>query len=166
MLSMIWAEDQNHGIGINNKLPWHIPEDLKHFKKITENGIVVMGKNTFLSLPHPLKNRKNLVLTHDKHIADKYKKDYDIETINLSELNKLIDNGTGKNIFIIGGSSLFNLFKNKAYLLYLTKIEKEYKTDTKMVNIDYNKFRIISKSNEYYSEKEKTLFFFETLKHI
>lgn len=163
---MIWVEDTNHGIGINNKLPWHISEDLEHFRHVTNHGIVVMGKNTFLSLPHPLKGRTNLVLTHDKHIIDKYKQDYHISAITLNDLNELIANNVGKEVFIIGGKSLFDLVKNKASLLYLTKIVKAYKTDTKMSNLNYNKYKVISKSKEHYSENEKCYYYFETLQHI
>ena len=67
---MIWAQDQNGGIGRDRKLPWHIPEDLKNFKKLTINSTIVMGRKTWASLPvKPLPERRNVVLSSHS-IAD------------------------------------------------------------------------------------------------
>ena len=61
---LIWAQDKNGGIGKNGKLPWHISEDLKNFKKITLNSTIIMGRKTWESLPiKPLPNRENIVLS-------------------------------------------------------------------------------------------------------
>ena len=62
-ISMIACVGKNLELGKNNDLIWHLPNDLKYFKKVTTNHVVVMGKNTFKSLPKILPNRKNIVLT-------------------------------------------------------------------------------------------------------
>ena len=65
MIKMIAAHDTNKGIGIDNKLPWHLPEDLAHFKRETEGKYVLMGRKTFESIGRPLPNRHSVVLTRD-----------------------------------------------------------------------------------------------------
>ena len=66
-IHLIWAQDSNAGIGKNGKLPWHVTEDLKNFKKITLNSTIIMGRKTWDSLPiKPLPNRRNIVLSSSK----------------------------------------------------------------------------------------------------
>ena len=63
-IELIWAQDQNGGIGKDGKLPWHISEDLQNFKKITSGSPIIMGRKTWESLPFkPLPNRRNIVLS-------------------------------------------------------------------------------------------------------
>ena len=64
IIHLIWAQDNNGGIGLNGQLPWHISEDLKNFKKITSNSTIIMGRKTWDSLPKkPLPNRENIVMS-------------------------------------------------------------------------------------------------------
>ena len=66
-IHLIWAQEHDGGIGKNGRLPWHIPEDLKNFKKITLNSTIVMGRKTWDSLPFkPLPKRKNIVFSRNK----------------------------------------------------------------------------------------------------
>ena len=108
-IHLIWAQDINNGIGVNGKLPWYIPEDLKNFKKITNKSIVIMGRKTWDSLPiKPLPNRRNIVFSQN------IKKN--VETVHsyqncLSKLKK----DKVKKIFIIGGRSIYKLFYNDVY---------------------------------------------------
>ena len=70
-IHLIWAQDQNGGIGQNGKLPWHISEDLKNFKSLTINSTIIMGRKTWDSLPiKPLPNRKNIILSRKKQLGD------------------------------------------------------------------------------------------------
>ena len=115
-IHLIWAQDKNQGIGVNGKLPWHIAEDLKNFKKITSNSIVVMGRKTWESLPiKPLPNRRNIVLSSSKQ--------NEIETFSSYQncLNKLKHENVNK-IFIIGGRSIYEIFYNQAMFLHITNI--------------------------------------------
>ena len=62
-IHLIWAQDQNGGIGKDRKLPWHIPEDLQFFKQLTSGHPVIMGRKTFESIGHPLPNRLNVIIS-------------------------------------------------------------------------------------------------------
>ena len=101
-ISIIAAVADNYAIGKNNKLIWHLPADMKHFKKMTTGHAVVMGKRTFESLPNgPLPNRKNIVLTSiPEGNYDKY-----YEAVSLRDAIDLCDKED--EVFIIGGSSVF-----------------------------------------------------------
>lgn len=127
-IEIIAAVSKNLVIGTDdNKLPWKIPEDLVQFKNLTTNHVVVMGKNTFLSLPNgkPLPNRLNVVVTSTPDIF--IEQDNLIFTTfdNLSHVIKNIkDTFKDKKIFIIGGSGLFQHFISSASTLHLTHIDR------------------------------------------
>ena len=103
MFSIIVAVGKNMEIGLNNKLLWNIPEDLKKFKEITTGKTIIMGKNTFDSIGRPLPNRRNIVLSFE----DFDKSNLDIEVYNdFDELIKNLSN-LKEEIFIIGGASIY-----------------------------------------------------------
>ena len=114
---LIWAQDNNGGIGKNGKLPWHIPEDLKNFKKITLDSTIVMGRKTWESLPiKPLPNRENIVLSKTL--------DTDILTFKSYEdcIYDLQKRSVSK-IFVIGGRSMYKLFYDVSDFLHITNIK-------------------------------------------
>ena len=120
-IHMIAAMATNRTIGINNSLPWHIPEDLKHFKTLTTGKIVVMGKNTYYSLGKPLPNRRNVVLS-DIAIND-------VETyFSIDEL--LLALKDESEIWIIGGSMMYRTFLPITDIIHLTIIKTNYDGDT------------------------------------
>lgn len=121
MISLIAAMGKNRVIGKNNKLPWHIPEDLSWFKTQTINKTILMGRKTYESLGKPLKNRNNLILTRNtNYIADKNITVYnDIKTI-LDE---------NKELIVIGGQEIYELFLPYTNKIYLTIIESEFDGD-------------------------------------
>lgn len=143
-LSMICAiAKSDRAIGYKNKLLWHIPNDLKRFKKITHNHPVIMGYNTYISIGKPLKNRLNIVLSHDQNLKIK-----NIKIVNnLNDAISLAKKYDDKEIFIIGGASVYNQAIKLADRLYLTIVEGKYKADTYFPN--YNKFKKL-----LFSEKE------------
>ena len=114
---LIWAQDKNGGIGKNGKLPWHISEDLKNFKRITLNSTIIMGRKTWESLPiKPLPNRDNIILS----------KTLVLDILTFKTYENCIDNLIKRNIskvFIIGGRSMYKLFFNKADYLHITNID-------------------------------------------
>jgi dihydrofolate reductase len=129
--SIIVAVARNNGIGKNNRLLAHIPGDLPRFRKITTGHTVVMGKNTFLSLPGgALKNRKNIV------ISDKKEDHFEgcITVFSIDEAIKQCD--SDKENFIIGGASVYRQFLPYASKLYLTLIHKDFDADTFFPEID------------------------------
>lgn len=138
MISAIACADNNWGIGKDNDLLVHIPEDLKMFKKLTTNSVVVMGRKTYDSLPKkPLPNRKNIVITSNPSKYDnnndnvvfcdmKYIKDW-LNTIKHSN----------DKVFIIGGSSIYNELLPYCERIYLTRVYHGFKdADTFFPNID------------------------------
>ncbi len=129
MIYLIAIVSLNNGIGKNNKLPWNIKEDMEYFKKITTgtgNNAIIMGKNTWISLKNPLKNRRNIVIS-------KTLKDENCSVF--SSLNEGITYAKSIgifDIFIIGGSSLFKeaMEHKLCDFLCITKINKIYECDT------------------------------------
>lgn len=121
MLTLIVAVGKNNEIGKNNSLLWHIPEDLQFFKEKTLNKTIVMGSNTFYSLPKVLPNRKHIVLTLDDY-------DFPKEVIVYKDFNKLLNDLTNREeeIVIIGGEAIYKLFINYVDKMYITEIDKQY----------------------------------------
>ncbi len=129
-INIIAAMAKNRVIGYNNKLPWSIPQDLEHFKKVTsgKDSAVVMGRKTWESLPKkPLPNRRNYVLTknnfHTTFPDGLVLKDLD----DIIHLKKIYN-----NIWIIGGQTIYEQYINKPYIdrIYLTEIEDNHEGDT------------------------------------
>ena len=130
MISMIASVGRKLEIGKNNQLVWHIPEDMKFFKNTTMGHVVIMGKNTYLSLPGDLPGRKMIVLSSSKI-------NNDVEVINDIEkiLNKYLD--SEEEVFIIGGAFVYQQFINYAHKLYLTEIDDEcFDADTFFPSFD------------------------------
>lgn len=134
-MNIIAAADKNWGIGKDNSLLDHIPEDMKFFRETTSGKAVIMGKNTFLSFPGPkaLPNRLNIVLTHDKSF------DYPDVTV-CDDLTKAIELAckqyNDEDIFIIGGESVYNAAEPFCNVAYITKIDKEYDADRHLADFD------------------------------
>lgn len=149
MLSIIVAIGRNYEIGQNNQLLCHLPNDLKRFKKITSGHTVLMGENTYLSLPvRPLPNRRNIVLTLDKNtVYEGCDMAYSIEeAIMLCDKNE--------ETFIIGGASVYNQFFPLCDKLYLTLIDAEFKNaDTFFPKIHVTDWKLIDE--EFYTGDDK-----------
>lgn len=134
-MNIIVAADKNWGIGKSGDLLDHISEDMKFFKDKTINKVVIMGKNTFLSLPNekPLPERKNIVLTHDKTFKR--------EGITVCEsIEKAIEEAkrdyNDEDIFFIGGEQVYSAAVDFCNIAYITKIDNEYEADRFLVNFD------------------------------
>lgn len=153
-ISMIWCEDINHGIGIDNKLPWHVASEMQHFKNTTMNQILVCGEKTFCSWGNkPLKNRTNVILTLDKN----YKP---IEnTLVFNTLDNLLDHFKNDHIYIVGGKTIYKLFYPLADELIISTLKKDYHCNLFM-NFDlkdFNKVKTIDNDEfvvNYYERKK------------
>ena len=141
-ISIIVAVAQNNAIGKDNKLLWHLSGDLKRFKQLTTGNTIVMGENTFYSLPvRPLQNRTNIVISHIPG-----KKIEGCTVVNtIEDAIKFCDDE--KENFIIGGASVYNQFLNIANKLYLTKINKDFDADCFFPEIDFSQWNLISKND-------------------
>ena len=144
MIKMIWCEDINHGIAKNNQLPWHIKEEMLFFKNTTLNNIVVMGKNTWLSLnKKPLINRINYVLTRNKDFKINLDNVFVIHDIlDILELNQTSD----KDIYIIGGKKVYEAFFKYAQQLIISKLNDDYQCDL-LLNYNLNGFKLLQTIN-------------------
>lgn len=149
MITLIAAIGKNNELGFKNKLPWNIPEDMKHFKSYTMGKVVVMGSNTFASLGHkPLPGRKCIVLSSMSldGIAIRAKSIEDILSVDHCY----------PEMVVIGGASVYRQTIDHADKLVITHIDAEFKADTFFPVIDLTKWEInsiIDGSNETYKYK-------------
>lgn len=119
MITLISAYSKNKVIGIDNKLPWHLPEDLKRFKSLTYGKNVVMGRKTFESIGKPLPGRTNIILSKSGFQAD--------GIIVYDSIQKILQDYT--DIVVIGGEQIYRSFLLLADVLEITEIDKEFEGD-------------------------------------
>ncbi len=122
MISIIVAMDRKRAIGKNNSLPWYLPADLIHFKKITTGHSIIMGRRTFDSIGRALPKRTNVVITRDP--------DFSVDNVfrvsNIEEAVELAQRSEWPGeIFIIGGGEIYNQAMKLAEKLYVTLINTE-----------------------------------------
>lgn len=155
-ISIIVAVSKNNAIGKDNDLLWHISDDLKRFKKITTGHKIIMGKNTFLSLPiRPLPNRTSIVITDDPN--DNYEgciMAYSIE----DAMSKCEED---EECFIIGGGSVYSQFLPLAEKLYLTKVDRSYEADTFFPEIKEDEWELIEQEDHIDAENNSLPFSFQ-----
>lgn len=146
MISAIVAMDENNGIGFNGQLLEKIPEDLRRFKLLTQEKIVVMGRKTWDSLPKkPLPNRLNIIISNKIKIIDTFTISMSIKEIK-SRL-KYASKDQDEEWFIIGGGQIYNELFPFCDRIYITKIYKKYENvDTYFPNIDEQKWNIVHQS--------------------
>lgn len=124
------AMDQQRCIGKGNDLPWHIPADLKHFKAITQGGVVVMGRKTLESMGRTLPKRVNWVITRDPDWSfEGTKVAYSIEDALSQAVADVQTSEKPESIFIIGGGEIFKQTMNIADRLELTHVELDVQGD-------------------------------------
>lgn len=132
---LVVAAAKNNVIGKDGDIPWHIPEDLKHFKKLTTGHSVIMGRKTYESLPEafkPLPDRLNIVLTRSglEEVPEK--------VIEASSLEQAWEKASehGEKAFVIGGESVYRESLEEVEKIHLTRIHEEYEGDTYFPGID------------------------------
>lgn len=121
IISIIAAIGKNRELGIDNKLIWDIPSDLKFFRKTTSGHTVLMGRKTYESIGRPLPKRRNIVISRDTELK--------IENVEVyNNIDEALKNIT-EELFIIGGENIYSQFIDKADKLYITEIEESYDAD-------------------------------------
>ena len=151
MISIIAAVSEDLGIGNDNELLWHIPEDLKRFKRLTYGNTVLMGRRTWESLPRkPLPGRKNIVITD---ISDEC---FDGAVTAYSIEDALRKCGQEEEIFIIGGGSIYKQFMPLADRLYITHVHKTMRADVFFPEIERKQWKITNKE-EFISPDEHVI---------
>lgn len=132
------AVDKNGVMGCDGEIPWHYPEDVQRFKRITMGYPVIMGRKTWESLPvKPLPGRENIVLTKNNRYADHRCHVYD------SFKTAIYDYRTLK-VFVIGGAQIFKEYMDFADQIDITYINKEYKGNVYWPGIDLSQWEVIS----------------------
>ncbi len=138
-INIIVAYSKNRVIGKDNKLIWNLPEDLKRFKKLTTGKTVIMGRKTFESIGKALPNRENIVITRNEYyIAEGCK-----IALSLDEAISLSTN----EIFIIGGSQIYNKALDFANRIYATVIDQEFDGDSFFPYIDDSWIKLTKENN-------------------
>jgi len=140
-ITIIAAIGENNELGLDNKLIWHIKEDLKRFKKLTTGHSIIMGRKTFESISKALPGRLNIVLTKNKNFKFK---NVSIAS-NIHEAIELTKDD--EQPFIIGGSEIYSLFINMTQTIELTRVHNNFKADTFFPDINFGKW------NKIYEEK-------------
>lgn len=141
MLSIIVAKAKNNTIGKDNKLLWHIPDDLKRFKQLTTNHNIIMGRKTFESLGRILPNRKHIIFSQNP--------DFKIDNENIEIVHSMLQiqqyiEDEEEN-FVIGGAMIYNLLMPYVTKMYVTEIDKDFEGDTVFPRINDDKWQEISR---------------------
>jgi dihydrofolate reductase len=153
MISIIVAVSEDLGIGMGNDLLWHLPEDMKRFKRLTTGKTVIMGRRTWQSLPRkPLTGRRNIVIT-----------DIPGEEFEGAESATSITDAASKckkddEAFIIGGGSIYRQFMPLADRLYITHVHKKTPADVFFPEIDPKIWKVIEREDFKASEPDRILY--------
>ena len=130
-------------IGYDGKIPWFIKGELKRFKELTLNHNVVMGRKTFDSIGKTLEQRNNIIISTNTSLTIK-----DAKVVSSFE-NALASCDVSKDIFIIGGSKIYEIALSYSEYLILTIIHKKFEGDTYFPNYDLSRWRLISETRNY-----------------
>lgn len=148
-LSAIAAMAENRVIGKDNKMPWHLPADLKHFKNITSGHPVLMGRKTFESIGQPLPNRTNIILTRDSSYSAG-------DCLVVTEAETAISMASEidqDEIFVIGGAEIYKHLLPQIQRLYLTIVHESFTGDTFFPALKEEEWREVSAEHHRRDEK-------------
>lgn len=155
-LSIIVAIDKQGGIGIRNSLPWHLPEDLAHFKRTTSGHAIIMGRKTFDSIGRALPNRRNIVVTRNSE----WRHDGVEAVASLQAAQELLNDDQA---FIIGGAQIYQQALAIADQLIVTEIREDFTCDAFFPKIAATDWEETSREN-HFSEKNQLNYSFVTYK--
>jgi dihydrofolate reductase len=157
-INIIVAASQNNCIGKQNKLPWHISNDLKYFKKLTTNHCIIMGRNTFESIGKALPNRVNIVLSKSN-----YQNKYVVVRDSIQAALDYCKLWQQQDVFIIGGDSIYQQTLDVATTIYLTRVETTIENgDAFFPTLDEKKWELINAQRHDKDDKNEFDHIFET----
>lgn len=146
MIKLLWAMDENNLIGQNNQLPWHLREELQHFKETTFGQTILFGRLTYEGIGRPLPKRKTLVLTRQLDYQIKHP---DVEVVtDLTAIINFYHQNPTEDIYICGGKKIYEATLPYADELITSLIKGKYQGDTYFPSFDLNQFTL-TKLNEY-----------------
>jgi dihydrofolate reductase len=159
MISLIAAMAKNRVIGKENAMPWHLPADLAHFKRVTMGKPVIMGRRTYESIGRPLPGRKNIVISR--------RSDYSPEgCVIVNSVEAAIAQANHEEVMIIGGGQLYAEMLPHADRLYLTLIDAELEGDTRFPDYTIYDWKEIDRERHEPDEKNNYAYEFVTLERI
>ena len=158
-VSLIVAMDLERGIGKDNDLMWHLPEDMKFFKDTTQDHFVIMGRKNYDSIPkkyRPLSNRTNVVVTRQKDYTAKGCTIFN----SMEACMEAYKNETERTVFIIGGGEIYKLALEKDYVdeLYITHVNENYGPDTFFPEFDLTQWNVETVKTHEKDEKNEASF--------
>ncbi|EPU1980241.1 type 3 dihydrofolate reductase [Escherichia coli] len=156
-ISMIAAMAHDRVIGLDNQMPWHMPADLAHFKRVTLGKPVLMGRKTFESIGRPLPGRRNLVISRNPAYQAEGVEVIDSVEAALALLGEGVD-----ELMVIGGGHLYGQLLPRADRLYLTRIDLVVAGDTRFPAFDDEQWRLVESEAHPADEKNPHPYRFET----
>ncbi|UZJ80028.1 dihydrofolate reductase [Fictibacillus sp. KU28468] len=147
MISYVFAMDENRLIGDRNGLPWHLPADLQHFKRVTMKKPIVMGRKTFQSIGKPLPGRENIILTRDESFQAE-------GCTVIHSIDQALERPE-EEVCVIGGAEVFSLFMPHVQRMYITKINESFHGDTYFPEYDESEWKLVSETPGIVDEKNK-----------
>lgn len=160
-LSAVVALSENRVIGRDNQLPWRLPADLKHFKKLTLGHPIIMGRKTYVSIGKPLPQRTNIVLTQEKQFQAP-------GCIVIHSLDEAIKKGAecDSDIFIIGGAQLYRQSLPLLQFIYMTIIHQHIEGDTFFPELQLNEWKEIAREDHSADSDNPLDYSFVTLERL
>lgn len=152
-LIIIAAAAENNALGINNDLPWHLPDDFKRFKALTTGHKIIMGRKTLESFPKALPNREHIVITRDREYVPKFPC-----TVVHSLPEALEHAATDARSFIIGGGEIYKQAMEFATDIELTRVHSSFEADTFFPEIDDSLWELVME--EYHPKDDKHIYDF------
>ncbi|HIX35922.1 MAG TPA: dihydrofolate reductase [Candidatus Limosilactobacillus merdigallinarum] len=156
-IAFVYAEDEAGWIGLHQQLPWHIPEDMQHFKQVTMGHPMIMGRKTFDSIGRPLPGRKSIVVSRQEQSIQGA-----VVVHSVSELmNWIAAHDEHEPYMVIGGAQIFKLMAPYVNILYRTLVTGDHHGDTKMPQIDLAKWHLVNKKTGSLTDSAKENYVFE-----
>ena len=156
-VSLIVAMARNRVIGRDQHLPWHLPQDLRHFRATTLGKPILMGRRTFESLGRPLPGRTNLVLTRDLAWSAP-------GALVLHSITEALEAAAGRaELVVIGGAEVYRQTLPLAQRIYLTRVQSDIAGDTYFPELDARRWRVSSSAAQPADAQHVYALTFETL---
>ena len=159
IISLIVAMDEDRAIGVNNRIPWHLPDDLKRFKTLTMGHHIIMGRKTYESICSPLPGRTKVVITNQQD----YKSDDCLVVHSVDEAIDLVDNRGETEVFIIGGGEIFKQSLELADRIYLSIVHKTFQAEVFFPQLDESQWTEIESSHHPVDQTHQFPFTYKTL---
>lgn len=161
-ISFVVAAATNNGIGKDGKMPWHLPNDMKHFKNVTWGMPVVMGRKTFESLGKLLPGRKNIVITRQAG----WKVEGTVAVKTIEDALFVAKQADANEVMVIGGGEIYKALFDKAKRIYLTRVEAAPEADTFFPALNPKEWHLMSQKDHEADEKNAYNYSFQVWERI